>query len=609
LKKNLRISDFIIEGLSQLGLKHIFLLPGGGNMFLIDAVAKSKKIEGIPCHHEQAAAIAAEAYSRVSDNVGVAIVTSGPGSTNAITGLLGAWIESVPLIIISGQVKTSDIDKNVNLRQQGVQGAEILKIVKNITKFSVSLTKKTDFKKILTKCINIAKNKRKGPVWIEVPLDIQAQLTNKKINLKKSKSKNIKTNNFNFFKFKKLIRNAKRPIFLIGHGVRLSNASKSFKKNLKNYPFPSVFTWNAMDILPYEHNLNCGRPGVVAQRFSNFVIQNSDLLISIGCRIDNIITAFNQNKFAQHAKKIIVDIDINELKKFKFKIDMALNMDASKFINTINKIKPNLNENLKNWQNRCKYWKNSFSIDNENMKKSAKRIDHYSLIDKLSKNIRPKTLICTGSSGLAVEVFYSVFKNKTDQRIFLTSGLGSMGYGLPSAIGSCFANKRRPMILIEGDGSFQLNIQELAVIQKFNLPICIIIINNNGYCSIRNTQKNYFNGRFLGTGPKSNLIFPNLKKISAAYKIKYEKISSIQSLNKKFKNNFKLNKYPKIIEIIVTSNETLKPKVSAIPQKNGNIISMPLEDMTPLLPIKTLEREMLIPLSKISYKARGIRIK
>ena len=609
MKKNLRISDFIIEGLSQLGLKHIFLLPGGGNMFLIDAVAKSKKIEGIPCHHEQAAAIAAEAYSRVSDNVGVAIVTSGPGSTNAITGLLGAWIESVPLIIISGQVKTSDIDKNVNLRQQGVQGAEILKIVKNITKFSVSLTKKTDFKKILTKCINIAKNKRKGPVWIEVPLDIQAQLTNKKINLKKSKSKNIKTNNFNFFKFKKLIRNAKRPIFLIGHGVRLSNASKSFKKNLKNYPFPSVFTWNAMDILPYEHNLNCGRPGVVAQRFSNFVIQNSDLLISIGCRIDNIITAFNQNKFAQHAKKIIVDIDINELKKFKFKIDMTLNMDASKFINTINKIKPNLNENLKNWQNRCKYWKNSFSIDNENMKKSAKRIDHYSLIDKLSKNIRPKTLICTGSSGLAVEVFYSVFKNKTDQRIFLTSGLGSMGYGLPSAIGSCFANKRRPMILIEGDGSFQLNIQELAVIKKFNLPICIIIINNNGYCSIRNTQKNYFNGRFLGTGPKSNLIFPNLKKISAAYKIKYEKISSIQSLNKKFKNNFKLNKYPKIIEIIVTSNETLKPKVSAIPQKNGNIISMPLEDMTPLLPIKTLEREMLIPLSKISYKARGIRIK
>ena len=609
MKKNLRISDFIIDGLSQLGLKHIFLLPGGGNMFLIDAVAKSKKIEGIPCHHEQAAAIAAEAYSRVSDNVGVAIVTSGPGSTNAITGLLGAWIESVPLIIISGQVKTSDIDKNVNLRQQGVQGAEILKIVKNITKFSVSLTKKTDFKKILTKCINIAKNKRKGPVWIEVPLDIQAQLTNKKINLKKSKSKNIKTNNFNFFKFKKLIRNAKRPIFLIGHGVRLSNASKSFKKNLKNYPFPSVFTWNAMDILPYEHNLNCGRPGVVAQRFSNFVIQNSDLLISIGCRIDNIITAFNQNKFAQHAKKIIVDIDINELKKFKFKIDLALNMDASKFIDTINKIKPNLNKNLKNWQNKCKYWKNSFSIDNENMKKSAKRIDHYSLIDKLSKNIPPKTLICTGSSGLAVEVFYSVFKNKTDQRIFLTSGLGSMGYGLPSAIGSCFANKRRPMILIEGDGSFQLNIQELAVIKKFNLPICIIIINNNGYCSIRNTQKNYFNGRFLGTGPKSNLIFPNLKKISAAYKIKYEKISSIQSLNKKFKNNFKLNKYPKIIEIIVTSNETLKPKVSAIPQKNGNIISMPLEDMTPLLPIKTLEREMLIPLSKISYKARGIRIK
>ena len=602
MKNKIRISDYIIDALAQAHVKHVFLLPGGGNMFLIDAVAKSKKIKGIPCHHEQAAAIAAESYSRITNNIGVALVTTGPGSTNALTGLLGAWIESIPLIIISGQVKTTDINKKVNLRQNGVQGADILSMVKNITKFSITLSKKSNFNKILKKSIKIAKDGRAGPVWIDVPLDVQAQLINKKINLKKIK-KNRNNKNFNILKFKKLVKNSKRPVFLIGHGVRLSESHKLFLKTLKKYPFPSLFTWNALDILPYDHRLNFGRPGVVAQRFSNFVLQNSDLLISIGSRIDNIITAFNEKKFAPFAKKIIVDVDNEELKKFKFKTDLSVNIDAKIFIETINKfnfIKKDIND----WSKKCYYWKKNYSFENEKEKKLSKSIDHYSFVKELSDKLKKNILISTGSSGLAIEVFYLIFKNKPGQRVFLTSGLGAMGYGLPSAIGSCFGNKKKPMILIEGDGSLQLNIQELSVIKEFNLPICMFILNNKGYSSIRNTQKNYFKGRFLGTGPNSNLIFPNLEKIAEAHQINYEKISNIKELKKKLGKILKKIKSPKIVEVDIKPNEVLRPKVSAIPQKNGGMLSMPLEDMSPLLSLENLKKEMIIPLSKESINAK-----
>lgn len=605
MKKEIRISDYLIQKLVKAKIKHVFLLPGGGNMFLIDAIAKSKKIFGVPCHHEQSAAIAAEAYGRIQNNIGVAVVTSGPGSTNAITGLLGAWIESVPLIIISGQIKTTDINKKIDLRQHGVQSVNIEKIVKSITKFSITLSKKDNFEKVFDKALNICKTGRPGPVWIDVPLDIQAKKIKNKLSSKKISSIFSKKT-FNETKIKYLISKSKRPIFLIGHGLRLSNSTNKFINTLKKLPFPTVFTWNAMDTLPFNHKLNFGRPGVVAQRYSNFVVQNSDLVISVGCRIDSIITAFNEKNFAPFAKKIIVDIDNKELKKFNFKIDMRLNMDAKNFIAKLNKINFKTSNELIKWTEKCQYWKKNYSFEKEKQIKKYNKIDHYMLTSMLSDKIPENTIICTGSSGLGIEVFYSVFKNKKKQRIFLTSGLGSMGYGLPAAIGSCFANNKKPMILIEGDGSFQLNIQELAVLKKFNLPITIIIINNQGYCSIRNTQKNYFNKRFLGTGPNSNLGFPNLEKISKAYGINYMKITTLSDFKKKIPNNIKLENKPKIIEVNVEPNEMLRPKVSAIPQKNGHIISMPLEDMSPLLPIELLKKEMIIPVSNASIKSRQI---
>lgn len=601
MKKQITVSDFIINRIAKEKVKNIFLLPGGGNMYLIDAIAKCKKVKAVPMHHEHAASIAAESYSRISENLGVAVVTSGPGATNAITGILGAWIESVPLIIISGQVKTTDIKKHLKLRQQGVQGANILKMVDHITKFSISLTRKSNVNVILNKCISIAKSGRAGPVWLEVPLDVQAKLINNKVKKENIIKKNNKIARGQIKKIKKLISESERPLFLIGHGVRLSKAEIIFKKVIKKLNIPCVFTWNAMDLLSHDHNLNYGKPGIVAQRYPNFVLQNSDLLISIGCRIDNVITAFNEKNFAPNAKKIIIDIDPEEIKKFKFKNSLKLKLDAKIFLECINKEKIVVNKNIKTWLEICSRWKKNFNYKNEkNIIKTKNKFSHYNAVEILSKNLPDNKLICTGSSGLAVEVFYSIFRNKQKQRIFLTSGLGSMGYGIPASIGATFASKK-PAFLIEGDGSFQQNIQELAVISQFKLPITIFLFNNNGYCSIKNTQKNYFNKRFVGTGSYSNLMFPDTKKICEAYRIRYIKVKDQKELMSKMKNIVKNIIKPQIIEIMLDENEILAPKVSAMPQKNGNIISMPLEDMSPLLPLKQLEKEMLFSLSKASY--------
>ena len=534
MKNKYRVADYISDYLVQKKIKHVFLLPGGGNMHLVDGVGKNKKIEVVPCLHEQGVSIAAESYSRITENIGAAIITTGPGSTNAITGVTGSWIESIPLLIFSGQVKRSDIMENNLVRQKGVQEVDIISMVKKITKFSYTVKRKEEIKVVLEKAFYYATKDRPGPVWIDVPLDIQGAPINP-LKLKgwnenfKNKSKILNFKKIN--KIFKLISSSKRPIILAGHGIRLSGDTNLFVKVINQLGIPVVTTWNAMDLLPYNHKLNIGRPGVVALRAPNFAVQNSDLLISIGSRLDNIITAFDSENFARSAKKIIVDVDQNEINKLKMKLDLKICCDAKLFLK---KLLENMNldkSNFNSWQKQCLHWKKKYTINDGKPFKRSKNINHYEFFDFLS-NFLPKNLvISTGSSGLGIEVFYSVFRNKVGQRIFLTSGLGSMGYGLPSAIGSCFANNKKPMVLIEGDGSFQLNIQEMAVISEFNLPICIIIMNNKGYASIRNTQKNYFDSRYVGTGKEGRLSLPNLKNIADVYKVNYFNITNKNQFN------------------------------------------------------------------------------
>mgnify|MGYP006094300391 FL=1 len=601
-----RVADYIADFIEKIDVKNVFLLPGGGAMHLVDAVGKNKNIEVVACLHEQAAAISAEAYSRISENIGVAMVTTGPGATNAITAVAGAWIESVPLIIISGQCKRSDMLRDSPLRQKGVQEVDIVKMVKSITKYSIIVENPEDIQFVMEKAYHIAKDGRAGPVWIDVPLDVQGAPVVIKDLLPWSEEDidavKIKTiSDITLQSIEDLINGAKRPLILAGHGIRLANSAKAFKEWVEELDMPVVSTWNALDLLPYSHPLYVGRPGVVALRGPNFAVQNCDLLISIGCRLDNIITAYNSKGFARDAKKVIVDVDSNEISKLEMDIEISVVADAGDFINAVKEIKITPSDNQEKWRLLCNNWKLRYAINDGKPFPKKGVISHYHLADALSENIPKDTLISTGSSGLAVEAFYTAFRNKPGQRVFLTSGLGAMGYGLPSAIGACFANNKKPMIAIESDGSLQLNIQELATVKAFNLPIVLVIMNNDGYASIRNTQRNYFEERYVGTGPESGLVLPDLEKLALTYNIEFQRITDASELNANLQKYMK-SMNPVIIDVRLIKNEVLLPKVSALPQEDGSIFSMPLEDMTPLLSLKELESEMLVDILDISKR-------
>jgi acetolactate synthase-1/2/3 large subunit len=614
----IRAADYVIKRLADEGITQIFFLPGGGAMYLDDAIACEKRIQPIVCHHEQACGIAAEAAGRTNAaGFGVAVVTTGPGATNIITPVAGAWIESLPLFIVSGQVKCADALNGRPLRQSGVQEVDIVSIVKPITKYAATVGSAKDIRKCLEEALYHMKNGRCGPVWLDVPLDVQAaQIIPSKLEgfvptaeqIENQLSPSIVSETWQ--QLDNMLKEAKRPLILAGHGVRISGSEKIFQQVVEALGIPCAFTWNAADLLPWDHPLYVGRPGVVAARAPNFAIQNCDCLIAIGCRLDNVITAYNPKGLARQAKKVVVDIDINEIAKHPFHVDLPIQANAIDFLKGCleNILQPNdtttvVSKGSSSWQSACASWKQRYPpLDNRSFDKGG-ALSHFEFIDCLSKLIPENQLVITGSSGLAVEVFYTVFRNKTGQRMFLTSGLGSMGYGLPAAIGACLGANCQPTVCVESDGSLMLNLQELASLKALQLPITVIVMNNAGYASIRNTQKNYFEERYLGTSQSSGLLIPNLVAIARAVDIEATSVDTLAQLEWAFKLP---QSGPRLINVNLKSEEVLSPKVAAIPQKDGSMISMPLEDMSPLLSMKILQQEMLVPLTEQSFRARHL---
>jgi acetolactate synthase-1/2/3 large subunit len=600
LANEIRVSDYIMQRLGDEGVRDVFLLPGGGAMYLDDAIACEKRLVAVPCHHEQACGIAAEANGRVNAvGFGVAVVTTGPGATNLITPVAGAWIESLPLFVISGQVKRADAINGRPIRQGGVQEVDIVSLVKPITKYAVTIDRPENVRRCLEEALWHMKNGRNGPVWLDVPLDIQAAPLDPK-NLAPFVPPEMPTATINLSEqieqINALIKDAKRPLFLIGHGVRISGATDLFRKIAEQLRIPCTFTWNAADTLPWEHDLYVGRPGVVAARAPNFAIQNCDCLISIGCRLDNIITAYNPKGFAREAKKIVVDVDANELSRHAMAIEVSVCTDAKAFLHSWSQCLPEL-EPIEDWRNQCADWKRRYlPLDGRQFPRTSP-IGHFQFVDRLSDVIPEDSLVITGSSGLAVEVFYTAFRNRRGQRVFLTSGLGSMGYGLPAAIGACLGADRKPTVCVESDGSLMLNLQELATLKHLNLPLTLVIMNNNGYASIRNTQRNYFQGRYVGSGQSSGLWMPDFMRLAASMDIACERVTDIQQLQSSL-----FGDQLRVVEVVLEEDEVLTPKVSALPQADGSIISMPLEDMSPLLPRDVLRQEMLIPLHPASER-------
>lgn len=557
-------------------------------MHLVDSLGKCRDLEYVCCLHEQAAAIAAEAYGQYTNNLGVALVTTGPGGTNAITGVAGAWIDSTPVLMISGQVKRSDMIHDAGVRQMGVQEVDIVSLIKPITKYAVTVIEPSSIKFHLEKAVYLAKNERPGPVWLDIPLDVQAAM--------------IKENNLEGFvppisifrrdeenlaslvgKATQLLNNSERPVILAGNGIRLSRAIDDFLELIEYLEIPVLTTWKAMDLLPENHELFFGRPGSVGQRGANFIQQNADFIITIGARLDLPQVGYSYENFARGARKVIVDIDTNEIKKIKTHIDIPVCTAAKEFIREFVKNRSNIKaKDRSQWISKCKEWKSKYLVILQEYQMQKEYVNTYVLVDVLSELMTENDILVPGSSGSCSEITMQAFRVKKGQRILNTLGLGAMGFGLPAAIGACLAGEKRRTITIIGDGGLQLNIQELETVARLNLPLKIFILNNNGYASIRNTQRNYFEGRLVCCDPSSGLTFPDTRKIASAYGIKNTRISNYRKFKERL--NCVLNSQGTVIcEVMVDPFLITAPRLSSEVLPDGSIVSKPLEDLWPFL--------------------------
>ncbi len=592
----MKLSDYVIKFIADQGVKHIFMMVGGGCMHLVDSVGSSYDLKYICNLHEQGCAVAAEAYGQYT-GLGAALVTTGPGGTNAITGVAGAWLDSTPCIFLSGQVKTADMKTGRGVRQMGFQELDIEKLVSPITKYAATVTDPKTIRYHLEKAAYLAQTGRPGPVWIDIPLDIQAADIDPK-KLKGFKPPKEKKDNKALKKKVKqvveLLKSAERPVLLVGNGVRIAGAKDDLLKLIKALKIPTLLTWKALDFLAEDHPLYAGRPGTSGQRGANFTQQNSDLLISIGARLDFGQIGFDHKTFARAAKKVIVDIDGNEIKKLNTKVDVSCPFDAADFIRELMKSSDKLDsKRWSSWLERAKAWHQKYPLMQEKYLKE-KGVNNYVLMDILSDEMSPKDILVPGSSGACSEITMQSFRCKDGIRVLNTQGLGSMGFGIPAAIGGCIASGKRRTICIEGDGGFVMNVQELETVKRLNLPIKFFVLNNGGYESIINTQKNYFKGRLVGSEAKSGMTLPDAVKVAESYGIHAIRIKDSSEAKKKIHQVLAYDG-PVICDVIISPDQVTAPRVTSKQRPDGTFISKPLEDMGPFLDRQEFLENMIIP--------------
>ena len=592
----IKLSDYVIDFITSLGVDTIFLLPGGGCMHLVDSIGRNQKLNYVCCLHEQAASIAADGYAQYRNDLGIALVTTGPGGTNAITGVAGSWIDSTPVLVISGQVKRKDMMTGKGVRQMGVQEVDIVSLVKTITKYAVTVTEPETIRYHLEKAVYLAKNGRPGPVWIDIPLDVQASIIDEE-SLEGFKSESIVSDENKIIssfveKTINLLNNYERPVIFAGRGIRLAEAEREFLKLIEALKIPVLLTWRLIDIIPEEHEFNFGRPGTIASRYANFILQNADLLITIGARLDLVQVGYNYKNFAPKAKKIIVDIDEAEIKKIDTEIDLPVITDAKAFLNEfLKQIDTIKSIDRSAWLKKCKYWKEKYPVILPDYLKESDLVNTYALVDALSDLLSENDVIVPGSSGSCSEITYQAFRIKQGQRLINSPGLGSMGFGLPQSIGVCLASGRKRTISIVGDGGLQHNIQELETLKRLNLPVKLFVLNNNGYAAIRNTHRRFFEGRLVCCDPSSGLTLPDTCKIASAYGIKAVRISEQKNLKERVKEVLDISG-PVVCEVMIDPDLQTAPRLSSFVREDGTIESRPLEDLWPFLDREEFEREM-----------------
>lgn len=595
----MNVSEYLADFLGSLGVGELFSVSGGGAMYLNDALGFHSNFRFIATHHEQAAAMAAEAHARITGKVGLLHVTSGPGGTNAVTGVYGAWIDSIPLIVVSGQASTDRLISGSPLRQLGVQEVDIISAVRHITKYAVMVTEPRMIRYHLEKALHYATSGRPGPVWLDIPIDVQGAKIDPDDLPGYAPETPAHRRSDTYLERQvaqclAMIEAAERPIVVPGYGVRLAGGVESLRRLVEKLQVPVVSSWNASDMFASNDPLYIGRCGLFGSRAGNFAVQNADLLLVLGCRMSIAMTGHNTALFAREAKQIVVDIDESELTKPTLRPDLPVVADAKAFVDRLLAQMGNFRRHgaTDKWLGACRDWKQRYPVVLDEYRAQANQVNSYYFIEQLSDRLPSGSVVVT-DMGTSFTCTMQTFETKESQRLFTSSGLAAMGFGLPGAVGACFANGGRRTICVTGDGGLMFNLQELQTIVQYKLPITIFVLANNGYLTMKITQHNHFK-RLVGSDPSSGVSCPDFVKVARAFGIDGIHVRNNAELQAGLDQALAAPG-AFLCEIEMPETQALIPRVQTMKSPEGKLMPTPIEDMFPFLEREELRRNMIVP--------------
>jgi acetolactate synthase-1/2/3 large subunit len=588
----MKVSNFIVKFLVENNIRDIFLVAGGGIMHILDSVGTNPGMTYYCNYHEQACAISAETYARVSGKVGACLVTTGPGGTNALTGVAGAWVDSIPILVLSGQVRRDLIADYTKIRQRGPQEGNIVEMARPITKYATTVLDPQMIKYELEKALFLATTGRPGPVWLDIPLDVQASEIDE-TQLRGFDPPAIIDNDLKeqVRQFLGIVSGMRRPLFICGNGIHLGRAEDELDELLEKMPFPVVLPHAAKDLVPEDYPRYVGVFGTAGQRRANFAVQNADCIVSLASGLSVEKVGFNFNAFAPNAKKVFVDIDEGQLFHQAVKPDFAVKADIRDFLAEVLR---QIDEGglrfcpSPEWIDACAVWKKRYLPMSEKHETDKRHVSSYLFMDKLSDQLGADDILVTGN-GIDAATYWQAFRVKPGQRTMITGNWGAMGWDLPAAVGACVAGRRRT-ICVTGDGSSQMNVQELMTMSHYHLPIKIFVFNNRGYTNIRTTQSKFF-GRFVGADEESGVSNPDFSFLAAAYGLNYSFIRTNEAIEAGISHSLNMNG-PSLCEVNISSAQEISPKSSSYRREDGTVASRSLEDMWPPLPPEEVWKNM-----------------
>lgn len=590
-----KVSDIIADFLKQLDIKIVFGIIGSANSHIFDSITKLGFTQIVFLHHEQACVMAMGAYFRASGKLSAALVTAGGGATNAVTGIVSNWADSIPGFIICGQESSRYCNTNTNLRMYGTQGLDIVHMTSKVVKYGVRVDESDKIQNHLCEAFYETINGRPGPVLIDVPFDIQSKMVT--FNSWNFKEKEITSSNYD--DTFEIIKNSKRPVVVCGNGVRLSNSNVLFKKFIEKNSLPALLTWSAIDVLDNYHPLHLGRFGLYGQRAANFIVQNADVVIVLGSRLALPQAGYDFSQFAREAKIIVVDIDETEINKYSNYYSDVHIESCNTFLNNMLKFE---SIDAKNeWIDYCNNLIDKYPLVEESFPKDN-YVNSYSFIDKLSNKLSDNHIVVT-DMGTALLSGHQTIMLKENQKMFTSLGLGEMGYGLPGAIGAAFACPDKPILCLNCDGGIMMNLQEAHSIVDNKLNVKIVIFNNDGYLMIKHTQKMLFQGQFIGVNAKTGLGLPNFNSLMTAFGYKYYDLRSMDDFDQTVEE-FLLCDQPSVLEVFMNPEQDFIPKVKGVSKNDGSIFAPPIEEMSPILPLEELQQNMIVTLSDKSKQIK-----